>query len=173
MLSSSWSSSLNSLWFLLRGIWVRGLKFARFLQKGGGCTSWIIRYLPEWAEDVDEVLAAMQEHRVQAVLEPPTRRTLAAELLRGGEACRFLLVYATFFKVGGFLSFSQISVIEIISFTFFSKFHTLKKNQWQKKFRKNRKGTGQDGRELSGGGRHPWAPAGASSLPSPWMLRFH
>lgn len=35
----------------------------------------------------------------------------------------FLLVYAMFFKVGGFLSFSQISVIEIISFTFFSKFH--------------------------------------------------
>lgn len=46
---------------------------------------------------MDEVLAAMQEHRVQAVLEPPTR-TLAAELLRGGEACRFLLVYATFFQ---------------------------------------------------------------------------
>lgn len=36
----------------------------------------------------------------------------------------FLLVYAMFFKVGGFLSFSQISVIEIISFTSFSKFHT-------------------------------------------------
>lgn len=76
---------------------------------------------------MNEVLAAMEEHRVQAVLEPPARRTLAAALLRGDEACRFLLVYATFFKVGGFLSFSQISVIEIISFTFFSKFHTFKK----------------------------------------------
>lgn len=73
---------------------------------------------------MDEVLATMQEHRVQAVLKPPTRRMLAAALVRCCEACHFFLVYATLFKVGGFLSFSQISVIEIISFTFFSKFHT-------------------------------------------------
>lgn len=91
---------------------------------------------------MNEVLASMQEHRVQAVLKPPTRRTLAAALLRGDEACRFLLVYA-FFQGWRVLSFSQISVIEIISFTFFSKFHTLKKISDKRKLGKTERALGR------------------------------
>lgn len=63
------------------------LEICLLLHKGGGHTSLMIRYLPERAEDVDDVLAAMPERRVQAVLKPPTRRTFAAVLLCCGEAC--------------------------------------------------------------------------------------
>lgn len=134
-------------------------EICQLLHKRGGHTSLNIRYLPARAEDVK----FQQLCRNRAFRQDLSTQQGGRTLLCHCQARHSLLVYVAFFKVRGFLSFSQTSVIEIISFTFFQEISYFL--SITKKIKKSRKSTGQDGQEMSGRGHHQCVPGGASSLP--------